>query len=194
MKLLLLRCPQCAQALAPGQTDVVVQCPNCHSAVAIDEGGLRLLPVQYVTPIQPRPETWLPFWVYRGQVTIQSRRTQGGRSAEKEAREFWEKPRRIYIPAWSCELAEARALARNLLEKQPLLMAVSPPEGATFAAVALQPEDGRKLLELVIVSVEAGRRDYMESLSYDLRLDNEVLWLLPARRDRDGWSLLIQGI
>ena len=60
--------------------------------------------------------------------------------------------------------------------------------------VALAPEDGRKLVELVIVSIEAGRRDWMERLKYDLRLDSEALWLLPARRDGDGWALLIKGL
>lgn len=194
MKLLLLRCPKCNQALSPGQDDRVIQCPNCHEAVSLDEDGLRLLPVQYVTPIQPRPEAWLPFWVYRGEVTIQVRETQGGHSAQDEARAFWAKTRFVYIPAWSCELAEARVLATELLKKQPLLMAVSAPEGATFPPVALAPEDGRKLVDLVIVSIEAGRRDWMEKLKYDLRLDSEALWLLPARRDGDEWSLLIKGL
>ena len=85
MKLLLLRCPRCNHALTPGNDDVVVQCPNCHAAVAISEGGLQLSPAQYAASTEPRPETWLPFWVYRGQVTFQSRRTQGGRSATEEA-------------------------------------------------------------------------------------------------------------
>ena len=47
MKLLLLRCPRCNHALTPGNDDVVVQCPNCHAAVAISEGGLQLSPAQY---------------------------------------------------------------------------------------------------------------------------------------------------
>ena len=194
MKLLLLRCPQCNQALSPGQDDRVIQCPNCHQAVSLDEGGLQLLPVQYVTPIQPRAEAWLPFCVYRGEVTIQARRIQSGRSAEDEARAFWAKTRFVYIPAWACELADARALATDLLQKQPLLMAVSPPEGATFAPVVLAPEDGRKLVDLVIISIEAGRRDWMQDIHYDLRLDSQALWLLPARRDGNRWKLLIKGL
>ena len=194
MKLLLLRCPRCNHALTPGNDDVVVQCANCHAAVAIGEGGLQLLPAQYATATQPRPETWLPFWVYRGQVTFQSRRTQGGRSATEEAQMFWSQPRRIFIPAWACELADARDLVADLLAKQPLLSAVTPPEDAVFLPVALTTEDGHKLLELVIVSLEAQRKDWLESLKFDLRLDGEALWLLPARSDSDGWSLLIKGV
>ena len=194
MKLLLLRCPRCNHALTPGNDDVVVQCANCHAAVAIGEGGLQLLPAQYATATQPRPETWLPFWVYRGQVTITSRRIQGGRSATDEAQKFWAQPRRIYIPAWACELADARDLITELLEKQPTLSTITPPEDAAFLPAAITTEDGRKLLELVIVTLEAQRKDWMESLKYDLRLDSEALWLLPAWRDGESWALLIKGV
>lgn len=193
MKLFLLRCPRCNHALAPTENDVVVQCPNCRAAVAIAESGLRLLPAQFAAPARPRPPAWLPFWVYHSQVTIQSRKTQGGRSAEREARDFWDQPRRVYIPAWACELDEARALIQQLLEKQPALRALPPEDGATFESAVVAPEDGRKLLELVIVSLEARRSDWMESLSYDLRLDGEALWLLPAERKDDQWSLLLAG-
>jgi len=193
MKLLLLRCPRCNQALSPGNDDVVVQCPNCQAAVGIGDGGLQLLAAQYVTPAQP-PETWLPFWVYRAQVNIEARRTQGGRSADEESKAFWAQPRRVYIPAWACELAQARDLITNLLEKQPFLSAVPPPEGAAFVPAAITTEDGRKLLELVIVTLEAQRKDWMEHLKFDLRLDSEALWLLPARSGGEGWSLLIKGV
>ena len=85
-------------------------------------------------------------------------------------------------------------LVADLLAKQPLLSAVTPPEDAVFLPVALTTEDGHKLLELVIVSLEAQRKDWLESLKFDLRLDSEALWLLPARSDSDGWSLLIKGV
>jgi hypothetical protein len=91
-------------------------------------------------------------------------------------------------------LADARDLVADLLAKQPLLSAVTPPEDAVFLPVALTTEDGHKLLELVIVSLEAQRKDWLESLKFDLRLDSEALWLLPARSDSDGWSLLIKGV
>ena len=194
MKLLLLRCPKCNEALTPGNDDVVVQCANCRAAVAIDDSGPRLLAAQYVAPTRPAVETWLPFWVYRGKVTIRARKTQGGRSAEKDALAFWDQSRRVYIPAWAWELADARDLIRQLLEKQPFLEAITPPDGAAFAPAVLRPEDGRKLLELVIVSIEAARNDWLESLDYDLRLESEALWLLPAERATGGWALLVKGV
>lgn len=194
MKLLLLRCPKCNFALSPGQDDQVVQCPNCRGAVAIHEGGLTLLSAQYVRPTVENPPLWLPFWVYRGKVTIKERKTQGGRSAEREAQAFWAQPRQVYIPAWACELSEARDLVEKLLEKQPTMEAIIPPEGAAFEPAVVTTADARKLLELVIVSIEAGRHDWMESLDFDLRLDSEALWLLPAERKSDEWKLLLKNL
>jgi hypothetical protein len=192
MKLLLLRCPKCNHALSPGQDDQVVQCPNCRAAVAVNEGGLALLPAQYAAPTVPNPPVWLPFWVYRGRVTITERKTQGGRSAEKDAQAFWAQPRRVYIPAWACELVEARELVQELLEKQPFMEAVIPPDGAAFEPATMTPTDARKLLELVVVSIEAQRNDWMETLNFDLRLESEALWLLPAERGGHEWKLLLK--
>lgn len=192
MKLLLLRCPKCNHALAPSQDDRVIQCPNCRVAVAVDEGGLTLLAAQYAAPTVVQPPAWLPFWVYRGRVTIKQRRTQGGRSAERDAQAFWAQPRRVYIPAWACELLEARDLVAALLEKQLFLEAVVPPEEAAFEPAVVTPADARKLLELVIVSLEAERNDYLESFDFDLNLESEALWLLPAERRDDAWTLLLK--
>ena len=192
MKLLLLRCPKCNHALAPGQDDRVIQCPNCRVAVAVDEGGLTLLAAQYAAPTVVQPPAWLPFWVYRGRVTIKQRRTQGGRSAERDAQAFWAQPRRVYIPAWACELLEARDLVAALLEKQLFLEAVVPPEEAAFEPAVVTPADARKLLELVIVPLEAERNDYLESFDFDLNLESEALWLLPAERRDDAWTLLLK--
>lgn len=171
-----------------------MQCPNCRGAVAIHEGGLALLAAQYVRPTVETPPLWLPFWVYRGKVTIKERKTQGGRSAEKDAQAFWAQPRQVYIPAWACELVEARDIVEMMLEKQPAMEAIIPPEGAAFEPAVVTTADARKLLELVIVSIEAGRRDWMETLDFDLRLDSEALWLLPAERQKDEWNLLLKKL
>jgi len=194
MKLLLLRCPRCNNSLTPDQNDQVVQCGNCRAAVALLEGGLQLLDAQFATPSSDRPPHWLPFWVYRGQVTINQRRTQGGRSAERDAQEFWGRPRQVFIPAWDITLPQARDMVSLLLHKQPPLEATTPPEGATFRPAVVTPEDGRKLVELVIVSIEAERKDWLESLNYDLQLDSQTLWLLPAAQKGDEWQILLKKL
>jgi hypothetical protein len=149
---------------------------------------------QYARSVRDDPPNWLPFWIYRGRVKILERITQGGRSAEKEAQAFWAEPRRVYIPAWEYELEAARALIRLLLEQQPFLEAISPPETASFLPVVLTAEDARKLLDLVIVSIEANRKDWMESLDYELQLDSQALWLLPAEFKDGVWKILIKYI
>lgn len=193
MKLMPLTCPRCAHPLIPGQEDRVIRCSNCRGAVLIDENRLSLIAALYASPTRTDPPTWLPFWVYRGKVTIKERKTQGGRSAEGDAQTFWEHPRRVYIPAWDCDLAEARDLTRGLLEKQPFLEGISVPESAEFLPAVLTIDDGRKLLNLVIHSIEANRKDWLESLDYDLRLDSEAFWLLPAERVSDRWTILIKN-
>jgi hypothetical protein len=180
--------------LAPGNDDQVVQCPNCRNAVAINEEGLSILPAQYVRAAVDSPPYWLPFWVYRAKVTILERRTQGGRSAERTAQEFWAQPRQVYIPAWACDLIEARDMVEKLLEKQPPMEAVTPPEGAAFQPAVVTPTDARKLLELVILTIEAERSDYLENFHYDLQLDSEALWLLPADREKDEWTMLLRNL
>jgi hypothetical protein len=161
--------------------------------VSISENGIRTQPARYVAPAVAEPPSWLPFWVYQGQVTIKERKTQGGRSAEQEARTFWANPRRLFVPAWESELAEARELAQRLLQEQPVLEATTPPEGAAFQPTVITAEDARKLLELVVVSLEANRKDWMESLDFDLKLESEVLYLFPAERNEDGWRLLMKN-
>ena len=56
----------------------------------------------------------------------------------------------------------------------------------------MTPADARKLLELVIVTIEAERSDYLEAFEFDLSLESEALWLLPAERRKDEWHLLLK--
>lgn len=194
MKLLILRCPRCNQALSPGQLDYIIQCPNCSAAVDILETGPALRQVTYAAPKRDGQWHWLPFWVYDAQVFILRRETQGGRSAEKEAQKYWSQPRRLYVPVWEQDLAEAHALANELLEDQPVFQPYPPPAAVPFQPVVLSSEDARKLLDLIIVSVEAERRDWMEDLEYKVELQGQQLWLLPAQRDGDGWKLEARGL
>lgn len=150
--------------------------------------------MRYVSPAVTAPPTWLPFWIYQGQVTIKERKTQGGRSAEREAREFWANSLRLFVPAWEGELTEARELARRLLVEQPALEAIDRPEEASFQPAVVTAQDARKLLELVIVSMEADRKDWMETLDFDIQLESEVLWLFPAEKKADGWRLLFDSV
>lgn len=195
MKLLLLRCPRCAHALAPGERVVVMMCPNCRSAVSIDEGGLALVDGLYAAPRNASATHWLPFWITEGRVAIAARETQGGsRSAAKDADAFWREPRRFYIPALAMELAQATELMRGLLERQPRFETVEQPVDAAFEPAVVAVEDARKLVELVVVSIEARRKDHMKRLDFALTTGQQELWLLPARKQDDDWQLQAEEI
>ena len=136
---------------------------------------------------------WLPFWVFHGRVHLAQRETQGGsRSAQKQAEAFWQEPRRLFVPAWDIPLSEAREIGRELVERQPVYQAGSWPNGATFTEATVAPEDALKLLEFIIITIEAQRKDWLRHLQFWLEVGAPELWLLPAEanRERLAWLAL----
>lgn len=188
MKLLLLRCPQCGQSLAPEQQAVVVMgCPNCGAAVAIDEQGLSLVEVRYA--VSEATDRW-PFWLFSGQVLLDSRETQGGkRSATKEAQQFWGVPRRFYLPAWELDWQEAKKWGIDLLKEQPVFQAMSRPIDGRFRAATVPAADADKLIRLLVLTMEAARGDWLEHISFRLQLEPPELWAIPARLTNRGWRM-----
>ncbi len=109
MKLILLRCPNCGEPLEPGNDDVVLACNNCHTPVAIAVNGPQKMAVRFVDPGKTgKGNWWFPFWVFKGQVRIQKRETQGGsRSGRKDSEKMWGMTRHLYVPAWEMEYARS---------------------------------------------------------------------------------------
>jgi predicted RNA-binding Zn-ribbon protein involved in translation (DUF1610 family) len=190
MKLLLLRCPQCAQPLAPNQQAVVVMaCPNCGSAVSIREQGLSLLEARYAATPESSADRW-PFWLFSGQVLLDKRETQGGkRSAAKEAQQFWAVPRRFYLPAWELEWKDTKKLGLELLQQQPAFRAVERPGDGRFRAATVEAGDAEKLIRLLVLAMEAARGDWLEDVSFRLQLNAPELWAIPAKLTNSGWEL-----
>lgn len=199
MKLLALRCPHCDFALAPDAPVVVISCPNCGSAVLIADGGLSLPGAHYAAPDKAAPETWVPFWAFEGQVNIELREAQNskislsGWVSTHESQNFWRKASRYYIPAWDLNLPHASELARDLLESQPAFRPIERPAGTSFRAAVITPEDARKLLELVVVTVEARRSDWLKNLDFTLDMGPAALWVLPAKLHSGRWQLLAES-
>jgi DNA-directed RNA polymerase subunit M/transcription elongation factor TFIIS len=193
VKLLLLRCPRCNQALAPGQDDEVIQCPSCRAAVALHPTGLVTQDVKWAAPRDADKVTdWVPFWIFRGKVELQQRLTQEGNTRLEEANELWGQPRDLFVPGWTLPLHDAADLAQEMVERQPSFRETPPPPDATFQPVVVSFEDARKLIGLVVVTTEAERKDYLKSLDFDLHIDSQALWLLPARHVDDAWSILAE--
>lgn len=195
MKLLALRCPQCAQPLAPGHDDVIVLgCANCFTVVQINTGGLHVTEVQYAAPAQEKFDAWLPLWIFNGRVHFRSRQTQErDRRSEQDAQQLWGTPRRLYVPAWQLSLHDACALGGRLVQRQPTYQAIPRPEKALLTEATVTPADALKLLEFVVLSVEAKRKDWLKNLSFEIEAGAPALWAVPARRTGSGWQLCPQG-
>ncbi len=189
MKLLALRCPQCDAWLQPQQLDVVLPCPACKTAVYLQENGLSSLPVTYAAPQNDSTSAWLPFWRFYGHVHLERRDTQGGGGGKREAAQLWSEPRHFFVPAWELPIRRAREMGSRLVSRQPTFLPFTPPEPPLFQPATLTPTDAQKLLELIILTIEAQRSDWLKDLQFRLELGAPEFWLLPAHQQGDGWAL-----
>jgi hypothetical protein len=182
MKLVLLRCPNCAQPLAPDNDDVVYMCRNCFTSVSIDERGLQVANVRFALPAtaDERTATWLPFWIYEGRVQILNRETQG-RSDKEASTQQWANPLRMFVPAWQISVEVAQEVGSRLVQRQPVTSFVQRPEGAYMEAAVVSPQDARHLVEFIILAIEARRRDWLKSLDFRIEAGEPELWAMPQR-------------
>ena len=190
MKLLLLRCPQCQSPLEPGQLDVVVGCGHCYAAVAVDETGLRLMKVSYAAMRGDLEEVeqWLPFWVFNGRVHITKRDTQGSSMfSSKNPEQYWDSYRNLYVPAWDLPMATAREIGQKFTQEQTRLQAMPPPSETRLVSAIVSPDDALKLMEFVVLSIEAQRKDWLKRLKFHIEAGAPELWALPARKKGSKW-------
>ncbi len=182
MKLILLRCPNCARPLTPDNDDVVYMCPNCFTGVAIDERGVRRANVRFALPTKAdeRAQKWMPYWVYDGRVEILNRETQG-RSRDKESKLQWANPLRMYVPAWEISMRVAQEVGSKLIQRQPVTKFIDRPDGAYLQPAVVSPEDAFRLLEFIILAIEARRKDWLRSLDFRIEAEKPQLWAMPER-------------
>lgn len=192
MKLLALRCPQCGQNLEPQSNEVVVvACAACHTAVTLHQSGLQPIDIYYAAPANDQVAAWLPFWVFHGRVHLERRESQGGsRGADKEAAQLWQRVQRLYAPAWELPAVRARALGSQLVQAQPLFQAIPRPADALLTEATIAPEDGLKLLDFIVLSIEAERKDWLRDLKFNIETGPPALWAIPGRQQGEGWQLV----
>lgn len=184
MKLLLLRCPTCADPLPAENDDVVLTCPTCFTDVKLDEQGIQTTAVSFVQPTKPDAVThWLPFWVMEARVDIQSRKTQGrNKGAEKDSEEMWAAPRLLYTPAWDFPVPQARQMGSGLVVRQPAVHLLDTrPSEALLTPAVFTVEDAQKFLTFVVLTIEAERKDWLKDLQFQVvPLRKPEMWALPA--------------
>lgn len=187
MKLLLLRCPKCSEALKPAADEVVTVCSNCFQATELSAAGLKPLTIQYAKPTKEKAVAqWFPFWVFTGSVNLLNRENQiHYPGVEQEARTMWKNIRRFLVPAWGLGLTDVYDISEELLNKQPSLTAVPRPKNTQLAPVKWAAGDAQKLLDFVVVSAEAERIDFLKTIKFDIHIEKTELWGIPANAQKE---------
>lgn len=190
MKLDALICPECAQWLSPKPDDIVLACPRCFTAIILENSGLRSLSAVMHAASSSTDAAWYPFWTFQGQVQFTARETQSG-DKSKDAQQFWQTARRFFIPAWNLDMWQARDLGMELLQKPPQLTILNASPESTFHSATLSREDALKLVDFIILTLEAERKDMLRKLQFKLTIDDPTLWLLPGKLTRKNWQLTL---
>ena len=170
----LLKCPQCSTPVPAEEDEMAWVCATCGAGLQLGEAGLAPLPVHWaVTPVGKHADNGRPFWVFPGGVRFGNRISFAGH-AEPEA--LWNNPVRFFVPAYTCPLAQLQSLGADLTRRQPALTAgpAGALKGCTFA-----PDDARKAVEFVVLTIEAARPDKLRTVQFTLNLGAPELWLLP---------------
>jgi hypothetical protein len=189
MILVPLRCPSCQQLLPVDNDDVLIDCAQCCTAVLVDDEGVRTIEVRFAvsSPAAGQAVGWLPYWVFHGHVHIRERETQGGggwgilgATPDAESRQLWGNQRQLYVPAWNLPLREAQAIGSKLIEAQPAYSFIPRPENARIQTATISADDAAKMLEFIVLAIEARRKDWLKRLVFELELEPAQLWALPA--------------
>ena len=175
IELVPLVCTRC-QTPVPAQTDEVAWvCSQCGQGLLLsEEKGTIPLAVNFSAGIPPG-KPGHPFWVVTGQVSLQ-RRIFGGGDQTQDAQQFWQSPRRFFVPAFTIQLDPLIETGTRLLQQPPALQPGSP---AAFLPVTLHPEDVKPMVEFIIIGIEASRRDKIKEIQFNLNLSAPELWILP---------------
>lgn len=181
MKLLALLCPKCQHPLNPQNDHLLVVCENCYTPIEIGDEGLRQIELTFAAPQEGIPVThWQPFWIFEGQTQLIKREIQGRRSNTNDAREFWQQPRQLYVPAWDLAPHTAQKVGRSMILEQPRFERIPGPELFHLLPVVVNREDAVKLLEFIVMAIEARRDDWLKKLAFRLQVLAPVLWAIPA--------------
>jgi hypothetical protein len=168
IELIPLVCLQCSTPVPAEIEEVAWVCGQCGQGMYLHKG-------EELVPMQVNFSKGKPFWVAEGQVSL--RRETYGSSRNGEAEAFWSQPRRFFVPAYSGTLEELLSKGLSLLMQPPEL---HPGPTVRFEPVTLSQEDVLPAAEFVVVAAEAGRKDRLKKLDFELKFQAApVLWILP---------------
>ncbi len=174
VELIPLVCLKCNTAIPAEPDEVAWACAQCGQGNLLDDEK-GLVPVEIHTSARVPPNArGKPFWVVDGQVSMR-RETYSG-NEELQARQFWREPRRFFVPAFACPLETLLELGQSMLARP---LDLQPGPAAAFEPVVLSPADVPAAVDFIVMAVEAGRKDKLKEVEFNVRLSEPVLWILP---------------
>jgi hypothetical protein len=177
VELVPLVCTRCNTPVPASPEEVAWVCAQCGQGLLLDDQkGLVPLEVYYSAQIAPNTRG-KPYWVAKGDVTVQRKTYDSSQRGDQEAQQFWSQPRLFVIPAYDCSLEIFTQVGVDRLRENPALQSGSP---AAFESVTLHLDDVKAAAEFIVVAVEAGRADKMKEVSFSLDLSTPALWILPG--------------
>jgi hypothetical protein len=175
VQLVPLLCCKCQTAIPAGVDEVAWVCPTCGQGLLLsDEHATQPLEVRYAAGIQPG-QLGRPFWVVTGNVSMRVREIFRSGDQGGQARDFWATPRTFYIPAYASTLDQTIETGTRMLLSPPNLQAGP---AAAFLPVMTPPNDVQPYAEFIIMGIEAGRRDQLKQVIFDLQLGEPQLWVM----------------
>jgi hypothetical protein len=179
MTLIVVRCPACGTSLTPGDDDLVIACTQCGAALHLADEGPQPIEIQYAQTSLAKTGTWRPWWIFKGRVNLIKRETQGGNRSD-EARQFWAQPRVMGVPAWELSVEAIKQAGVQLLKQPPALNGTPRPSGVRLTPVVVSAEDARKMLEFMVLSLEAGRDDWLKTVDFQIEAGPPELWAIAS--------------
>lgn len=167
-------CLRCQNAIPAAPDEAAWVCGQCGQGMRLsDEGGLVPLEFHFSDSI-PAGARGKPFWVAEGKVDIHRSTFSGDRT--REMLDFWQAPRNFFIPAFELPIEDVTRLGISMLLQPP---SINPGSPVGFEAVTIPLNDVRPLSEFIILSIEAGRKDDLKAIEFQLQLEEAQLWVLP---------------
>ncbi len=174
VELIPLLCARCQAPIPANPEEVAWVCEQCGQGLLLsEEKGTVPLTINFNKSLT-QGSKGRPFWVASGQVTLQ-RRIYGGNDQGRQAQEYWNQPRRFFVPAFDLPLDQMVDWGMRLLQQPPALEPGSPTE---FLAVTLLPGDAQQLAEFIVMGVEADRPDKIREIQLSVKLDPPELWVI----------------
>jgi hypothetical protein len=182
VELIPLMCIQCGSPIPAEPDEIAWVCATCGQGLQLDEeDGLSALEIHFANAISKSNDRWLPFWVAKGKVTITKRDTFKIVQRETVMSDglpdpFWIFEQTFFVPAFDCALAQAVEWGMYLL-RHPLDLVEGPL--AEMGKVTLNQKDMHAIAELIVIGVEAERKDLLKKLDFQLDLEYPEIWVIP---------------